>query len=90
MATKLKRSITFHRHTNEQIEVVNQTMVLFLRGYCSKHPKLWYKQILYVEHAYNRSLHSSTHISPFNTCFGYLPKLPLDFMYDRYVDMNEE
>jgi hypothetical protein len=41
MDTKLKRSISFHPQTDEQTEVVNKTVVIFLRGYCNKHPKLW-------------------------------------------------
>jgi hypothetical protein len=27
---------------------------------------------------------------PFETCVGYLPKVPLDLMYVRDVDVNEE
>jgi hypothetical protein len=53
MDTKLKRSIDFHPQTSGQTKVVNRTMVLFIRGYCSKHPKLWDEQIPYVQHAYN-------------------------------------
>jgi hypothetical protein len=56
MDTKLRRSIAFQPQT----EVVNRTMVLLLRAYCSKHPKLWDEQLPYVHHAYNRALHSST------------------------------
>jgi hypothetical protein len=65
-------------------------MVLLLRGYCNKHPKLWDEQIPYVQHAYNRALHSSTRSSSFETCFGSLPKVPLKLMYGRDVDANEE
>jgi hypothetical protein len=90
MDTKLKRSIDFHRQTNRQTKVVNKTLVLFLLGYCNKHPKLWDEQIPYAQHAYNQALHSSTQISPFETCFGYLPKVPLNLMYGRDVDVNEE
>jgi hypothetical protein len=90
MDTNLKRSTAFHPHTNIQAYVVNRTMVLFLRGYCNKHPKLWDEQIPYVHHDYNQALHSSTQSSPFETCFGYLPKVPLDLMYGRDVDSNEE
>jgi hypothetical protein len=90
MDTKLKRSIAFHPQTDEQTEVVNRTMVLFLRGYCSKHPKLWDEHITYVQHAYNQALYSSTQCSPFETCFGYLPKVPLDLMYGTDADSNEE
>jgi hypothetical protein len=41
MDTKLKRRTYFHPQTDGHTEVVNKTMVIFLRGYCSKHPKLW-------------------------------------------------
>ena len=70
-------------------KVVNKTMVLFLRGYYRKQPKLWDEKIPYLHHAYNRALHSSTQSSPFETSFGYLPKVPLDLMYGRDVDVNE-
>jgi hypothetical protein len=33
--------------------VVNKIVVLFLRGYCNKHPKLWDEQIPYVQRDYN-------------------------------------
>jgi hypothetical protein len=70
--------------------VVSRTLVLFLRGYYKNHPKLWDEQIPYVQHAYNRDLHSSTQSSNFETCFGYLPNVPLDLMYGRDVDVNKE
>jgi hypothetical protein len=34
-------------------------------------------------------LHSSTQSSPFETCFGYLPKSPLDFIFGKDVDSYE-
>ena len=70
MDTKLKKSTTFHLQTDGQIEVVNRTIVHLLRGYCSKHPKLWDEQLHYIQHAYNRAIHSSTKRSPFEICFG--------------------
>ena len=33
-------------------------------------------------------MHSSTQSSPFETCFGYLPKNPLDLNYGREVDSS--
>ena len=85
MDTKLKRSTAFHPQTNGQTEVVKRIVFHFLRGYCNKHPKLWDEQIQYVQHAYNRVVHSSTQSSPFETCFGYFPKTPLDLNYAREV-----
>jgi hypothetical protein len=81
MDTKLKKSIAFHPQTDGQTEVVNRTMVHFLRGYCSKHPKLWDEQLHYVQHAYNHAMHSSTQRYPFETCLGYFPKSPMDFSF---------
>jgi hypothetical protein len=60
MDTKLKRNTAFPPQTNEQTKVVNIIVVLLLRGYCSKHPKLWGEHIPYVQHAYNRDLHLFT------------------------------
>jgi hypothetical protein len=71
-------------------------MVHLLRGYCNKHPKLWDEHLHYIQHAYNRSKHSSTQTSPFEACFGYLPKSPLDFIFgkdiaiDGQYDINRE
>jgi hypothetical protein len=88
MDTKLKRSTVFHPQNDGQAKVVNRTVVIFLRGYCNKHPKVWDEHIPYVQHAYNRDLHSFTQCSPFETCFGYLTKVPLELMYGRDVDSN--
>ena len=83
MDTKLKNSTTFHPQTDRQTEVVNMTVVHLLRGQCSKHPKLWVESLHYVQHAYNHAAHSSTKRSPFETCFGYLPKTPMDFSFGK-------
>jgi hypothetical protein len=78
MDAKLKRSTAFHPQTDGHTKVVN------------KHPKLWDEKIPYVQHSYNHALHSSTQCSPFEACFGYLPKVPLESMYWRDVYSNEE
>jgi hypothetical protein len=85
MDTKLKKSITFHPQTDGQTEVVSPTVVHLLHAYCSKHPKLWDEHLHYIQHAYNRAKHSSTQTSPFEACFGYLPKSPLDFIFGKDI-----
>ncbi|MCP6093597.1 hypothetical protein NL391_27520, partial [Klebsiella pneumoniae] len=56
----------------------------------------WDESLHYVEHAYNRALPSSIGISPFETCFGYLKKSAMDFMFgeeakeDRHGDAEKE
>jgi hypothetical protein len=85
MDTKLKKSTAFHWQTDGQTEVVNRTVVHLLHAYCSKHPKLSDEHLHYVQHAYNRAKHSSTQMSPFETCFGYWPKSPLYFIFGKYI-----
>jgi hypothetical protein len=88
MDTRLKKSTTFHPQTDGQTEVVNRTVIQLLRGYCSKHPKLWDEHLCYVQHAYNRAKHSSTQRSPFETCFGFIPKSPLDFVFGKDIAVD--
>ena len=88
MDTKLKKCIDFHSQTDGKTEVVNRTIVHLLRGYYSKHPKLWDEQLHYIQRAYNREKHSSTQTSPFEVCFGYFPKLPLDFIFWKDVAID--
>ena len=60
MDTNLKRSTTFDLHTDGKTKVVNRIVIHLLWSYCGKHPMLWDEQFPYVQHAYNRVVHSST------------------------------
>jgi flagellar motor protein MotB len=46
--------------------------------YNSKHPLRWYESLPYVQHSYNRSLHSSTSHNPFQVGLGFQPLGPID------------
>jgi len=59
----------------------NGKVVHLLRGYCGKHPKIWDGYLSYIQHAYNQFIHSSTNKLPFETIFGYFPKLPFDLVF---------
>jgi len=93
---QVKENHIFSSTTDGQTEVVNRTMIQLLRGYCSKHLKLWDEHLCYVQHAYNRAKHSSTQRSPFEICFGFMPRSPLDFVFgkdtmvDRHNDVDKE
>jgi len=54
-----------------------------LQGYCNRHPKSWNDQLPYVQPMYNQVMYSFTQDSPVETCLGYLPKIPLDFLYGK-------
>ena len=87
MDTKFKKSTTFHPKIDGQTEVVKSTVVHLLRGYCSKHPKLWDEKLHYIQHTYNWANHSSIQTSPFEVCFGYFPKSPLYFIFGEDVSI---
>ena len=59
MDTKLTKSTAFHPQTDGQTEVVNRMIVHILRMYNSKHPRTWDESLPYIQHSYNRALHSS-------------------------------
>jgi hypothetical protein len=70
--------MTFHPQTDGQTEVVNRMIVHILRMYNSKHPLTWDESLPYVQHSYNRALHSSTDHNPFQVGFGFQPLGPID------------
>jgi len=49
---------------------------------------MWDEHFQYIQHAYNWAKHSSTQISPFEACMGYLPKSPLDFIFGKDVSIE--
>ena len=53
-------------------------IVHILRMYNSKHPRTWDESLPYVQHIYNRALHSSTSHNPFQVGLGFQPLFPID------------
>lgn len=53
-------------------------IVHILRMYNSKLPQTWNETLPYVQHDYNRVLHSPTGHSPFEVGLGFQPLCPLD------------
>ena len=70
--------MTFHPQTDGQIEVVNRMIVHILCMYNSKHPHTWDESLPYVQHSYNRALHSSTRHIPFLVGLVFQPLGPMD------------
>jgi hypothetical protein len=72
LETKLLFSTTCHPQTVGQTEVVNRTLSTMLRAILKKNIKMWEECLPHVEFAYNRSLHSTTKMCPFEIVYGFL------------------
>ena len=42
--------------------------------------KMWEECLPHIEFAYNRSLHSTTKMCPFEIVYGFLPHAPIDLL----------
>jgi hypothetical protein len=51
-----------------------------LRAILKKNIKMWEECLPHVEFAYNRSLHSTTKLCPFEIVYDLLPHAPIDLM----------
>ncbi|KAL1225336.1 hypothetical protein V5N11_008995 [Cardamine amara subsp. amara] len=78
LSTKLLFSTTAHPQTDGQTEVVNHTLGSMLRSVIKTNRANWLVCVPYVEFAYNRSVHTTTSISPFEAAYGFNPITPLD------------
>jgi hypothetical protein len=76
--TKLTKSTSFHPQTDGQMEVCNHMTMHILHIYNYKHPCAWDKSIPYVQHSYNRCIHSSTDHIPFQLGLGFPLLGPID------------
>ena len=72
------------------MEVVNIILVHLMRGFNKKHPKTWDENLIYMQHSYNRAVHTSIGKFHFETCFGYLPTSPLDVSYGQQRGLKED
>jgi hypothetical protein len=61
-----------------QIEVINHTIMHILRMYNSNHPCTWDDILPYVQHNYNRAIHSSIDHIPFQVGLEFQPLGPMD------------
>jgi hypothetical protein len=72
LGCQLKYSTAFHPQTDDQTEVVNCSLVHALHIQFAK-TKQQDTTLYVIQYSYNRVVHISTGISPFEACFGYQP-----------------
>jgi hypothetical protein len=80
LGTKLLFSTTCHPQTDGQTEVVNRTLSTMLRAVLKNNIKMWEECLPHIEFAYNRLLHSTTKMCPFQIEYGFLPRAPIDLL----------
>ena len=80
LGTKLLFSTTCHPQTDGQTEVVHRTLSMLLRAMIKKIMKVWEDCLPHVEFAYNRAVHSTTQMCPFEVVYGLKPITPLDLL----------
>jgi transposase InsO family protein len=80
LGIKLLFSTTCHLQTDDQIEVVNRTLSTMLRAILKTNLKLWEECLPHIEFAYNRPVHSTTKVSPFQVVYGFNPCAPIDLL----------
>jgi transposase InsO family protein len=80
LGTKLLFSTTCHPQTDGQTEVVKRTLSTMLRVVSKINLKLWKECLPYIEFAYNRFVHSTMKVSPFQVVYGFNPRAPIDLL----------
>ena len=59
---------------------MDRTLFTLLRTITQKNLKNWEDCLLFIEFAYNRSVHSTTDFSHFEIVYGFNPLTPLDLL----------
>src|SRR3954454_16094966 len=80
LGTKLMFSTTCHPQTDGQTEVVNRTLSQLLRAMIKENLREWEECLPHVEFAYNRAVHTTTQLCPFEVVYGFKPITPLDLL----------
>ena len=80
LGTNFLFSTTCHPQTDGQTEVVNRTLSMLLRTMVKKNLKIWEDCLPHVEFAYNRAVHSTTNLCPFEIVYGFKPIAPIDLL----------
>jgi hypothetical protein len=80
LGTKLLFSTTCYPQTDGQTEVVNRTLSTMLRAVLKMTLKMWEDCLPHIEFAYNRFVHSTTKLCPFEIVYGFVPHAPIDLL----------
>jgi translation initiation factor IF-1 len=77
LGIKLLIYTTCHPQTDGQTDVVNRTLSTMLQAVLKDNFRLWEECLPHFEFANNRSIHSTTKLSPFMVVYGFNPRGPI-------------
>jgi len=80
LGIKLSFSTSCHPQTDGRTEVVNRSLATLLRILLKGNHKSWDEYLPHMEFAYNRVVHSTTKLSPFEVVYGFNPLTTLDLL----------
>ena len=80
LGARLLFSTTCHPQMDGQTEVVNRTLSMLLHTMIKKNLKECEDYLPHVEFAYNRAVHSTTYMCPFEIVYGFKPLAPIDLL----------
>ena len=80
LGTKLQFSTSCHPQMDGQTEVVNRSLSTMLMAVMKGSRRSWDEFLPHIELAYNRVVHKTTNISPFEVVYGFNPLTFLDLL----------
>jgi hypothetical protein len=80
LGTMLLFYTTCHPQTDGQTKVVNRTLSTMLQAVLEDNLRLWEECLPHIEFPYNRSIHSTTKLSPFMVVYDFNPRTPIDLL----------
>lgn len=77
---KFNFSSVYHPQTDEQIDVVNQTIEIYLRCFTSSQPTHWVRWLAWANYCYNTSWHSTIKRTLFEVVYEQEPPSLLSYI----------
>jgi len=78
--TKLNFSTSCHLQTDGKTAVVDKSLSTILRALLEVNYRYWDEYLPHIEFSYNRVVHKTTKISPFEVVCGFNPLTPFDLI----------
>jgi hypothetical protein len=79
--TKLQMSSSFHPQSDDQSEVVNRVLTMYLRCLAGDRPRTWLQWLPCAKFCYNTSYHTTLKCSPFKVIYGRDPYTIISYQH---------